>query len=210
MTPGKSLTVLLPLLCLLCTAQPALADTRPEEIAVLKERVRQDEKDADARFDLAMGLARTPWLEQGWQELLKVREMDPGYAQKVLERYEPIAKENPDNIEAWFRLAFGHFFTGLERKDSEARRKALEAFAKVLEIDPKYVWALNYLAYLTYEGGDLAGALAYAERAVQADAENAVAHFLKAQALVRQNRYWAAAPELALAMRLRAQAGFGD
>jgi len=195
---------------LLGIAGPARADTRPEEIAVLRERVREAEHDADARFDLAMGLARTPWLEQGWQELIKVRQMEPTYADKVIARYEPLVKENPDNIEAWFRLAFGHFFAGLERKDPESRRKAMDAFGKIVAIDPRYVWALNYLAYLTHDSGDLAGALALAERAVSAAPDNAVAHFLKAQALVRQNRYWAAAPELALAMRLRAQAGFGE
>lgn len=200
----------LALLVVLGAPGVARADTRPEEIAVLRERVREADRDPDVRFDLAMGLARTPWLEQGWQELLKVRELDPAYADKVIARYAPLVKENPENIEAWFRLAFGHFFAGLERKDPEARRQAVEAFGKILAIDGRYVWALNYLAYLTHEAGDLPGALALAERAVQAGPDNAVAHFLKAQALVRQNRYWAAAPELALAMRLRAQAGFGE
>lgn len=194
---------------LLLGALPAFADTSRDELLVLEYFAEQKPDDPDAHFDLAMAYARTPMLEKGWDYLQKVKVLDPGYADKVVARFEPIAADNPDNVEAHWRLAFAYYAKGRESGDAAATAKARSAFLKILDIDPQYVWAYNYLAYITYEQGDLPAAASLARKAVDVAPDNAVAHFLLGQALLKQNQPFAAAMSLAKAMQLRTAAGFG-
>lgn len=190
-------------------ALPALADTSRDELLVLEYMAEQKPDDPDVHFDLAMAYSRSPILEKGWDELQKVKALDPAYADKVIARYEPLVAENPDNVEAHWRLAFAYYAKGRESHDAAATSRARSAFQKILEIDPRYVWAYNYLAYITYEQGDLAGAASLARKAVEVGPDNAVAHFLLGQALLKQNQPFAAAMSLARAMQLRTAAGYG-
>lgn len=190
-------------------ALPAFADTSRDELLVLEYMAEKKPDDPDANFDLAMAYARTPMLEKGWDYLQKVKVLDPGYPDKVVSRFEPLAAENPDNVEAHWRLAFAYYAKGRESNDAASTAKARSAFLKILDIDPQYVWAYNYLAYITYEAGDLPGAATLARKAVDVSPDNAVAHFLLGQALLKQNQPFAAAMSLARAMQLRTAAGFG-
>ena len=93
-------------------AAPVLADTSRDELLVLEYMAEKKPNDPDAHFDLAMAYARTPILERGWDELQKVKALDPGYADKVVTMLEPLALENPDNVEAHWRLAFAYYAKG--------------------------------------------------------------------------------------------------
>ena len=192
-------------------ASPALAaDTSKAELDVLRQRVQAAPQDPNVHFDMAMGLARTSRLEEGWTSLKKVSELDPGYADKVIGTYAPLVTENPQNIEAQFRLAFGHYFKGLNFQDQgqaeaakEAKLQAKKAFGHIIETDPKYVWGYNYLAYLQAEEGDLPGAVETLKKAITVEPENAVSHFLIGQAYFRQGNHKDAVVEIGTAMRLR-------
>lgn len=194
------------------TALPALAaNTSKQELDMLRQRVASAPQDPGAHFDMAMGLARTSKLEEGWTSLSKVNELDPGYAEKVIATYGPLVAENPQNIEAHFRLAFGHYFQGhglQEQGQAEAARQAKlqakQAFRQIVKVDPGYVWGYNYLAYLLAEEGDLDGAVATLKEAIAVEPENAVAHFLIGQAYFRQGNHKDAVTEIGLGMRLRA------
>jgi tetratricopeptide (TPR) repeat protein len=190
-------------------APPAWADTTKEELAVVEYLAQQKPQDPDARFDLAMAYARTPVLEKAWEELQMVISLDKTYADKLIERLEPLAEESPHNVEAHWRLAFAYYFKGREGADKVAAAKARSAFEKILAIDPNYVWAYNYLAYMTYEAGDLAGAESLARKATEVAPRNAVAHFLVGQAMLKQGNPFGAAMSLARAMQLRSAAGYG-
>lgn len=186
------------------------ADTSKAELEVLRQRVQEDPQSADAHFDMAMGLARTSRLEEGWTYLKKVAELDPQYAEKVIATYSPLVEENPQNIEAQFRLAFGHYFKGLNLQEQgqaaeakEAKGRAKAAFVHIIETDPKYVWGYNYLAYLQAEEGDLSAAVETLKQAIAVEPENAVAHFLIGQAYFRQGNHKDAVLEIGTAMRLR-------
>lgn len=187
----------------------AAADTSLDELTVLQQRAKDLPASADAHFDLAMGYARTPLLEKAWGELQKVKDIEAGYADKAIAQFEPLVAENPQNIEAHFRLAFAYYFKGWQAANPVTRALAKSEFEHILTIDPKYVWALNYLAYLTYEDGKLDEALALAKRATEADSQNAVAHFLVGQGLLKLKQPFAAAMAFTRAMQLRGLAGFG-
>ncbi|MBM3268709.1 MAG: tetratricopeptide repeat protein [Candidatus Sericytochromatia bacterium] len=190
-------------------ATPAQADTGRDEILVLEQLARERAEDPDAQFDLAMGYARTPVLEKAIEALERVQALDKAYADKVIARFEPIAQENPENVEAHWRLAFAYYAKGRETATPAHVARARQAFEDILKLDSRHVWAYNYLAYITYEGGDLPGALDLARRAVEVGPDNAVAHFLVGQALLKQGQPFAAAFSLAKAMQLRSAAGYG-
>lgn len=181
---------------ILSLASPAFADTTKAELELLNQRVQEQPSNPDAHFDLAMGLARTSKLETAWSEIQKVNDMDRTYADKVISTYESLVKENPSNIEAHFRLAFGYYFKN--QKDL-----ARQQFEEILKLDPDYVWAYNYMGFFYAEGNDLAKAMEQWDKAIALHPDNAVAHFLKGQAHYRKGQIKEAASELALAMRLR-------
>lgn len=192
----KKLKIALCALCIGLMVTPAFADTSKEEIELLKQRVQEQPQSADAQFDLAMGLARTSKLEVAWSALKKVNELDASYADKVIERYTPLVQENPQNIEARFRLAFGYYFKN--QKDV-----ARSQFGEIIEVDPNYVWAYNYLGFFDAEKGEVAKAMELWKKAIQIDPKNAVAHFLIGQAHYRNGQMKEAAAEIAQAMKLR-------
>lgn len=207
-------TSLLMALGLALMVSPALAaDTSKAELEILRKRVETTPSDPGVHFDLAMGLARTSRLEEGWTSLKKVNELDAGYADQVIGTYAPLVEENPRNIEAQFRLAFGHYFKGLNFQDQgqadaakEAKLRAKAAFGQIIETDPNYVWGYNYLAYLMAEEGDLPGAVETLKKAIAVEPNNAVSHFLIGQAYFRQGNHKDAVLEIGTAMRLRGMA----
>lgn len=210
------------LLSLTLTAPVWAVDTSREELQQLQERVDQDSTNPDVHFDLAMGLARTVKLESGYAELKKISELDPTYADKVIARYQPLVAENKQNVEAFFRLAFGYYFKALNaqqtadslaRTDAEkaheaalevAKNKALakQAFEAIIANDPQYVWGYNYLGYLLFEGGEIDKGVEQWRKAITVE-DNAVAHFLIGQAFIKQGNVKEAVPEMARAMQLR-------
>lgn len=209
----RATSLLLALGIALMTAPAMAVDTTKAELEVLRKRVEAAPQDPSAHFDMAMGLARTSRLEEGWTSLKKVSELDAAYADKVIATYRPLVEENPQNIEAQFRLAFGHYFKGLNLQDQgqgdaakDAKLQAKKAFGHIIETDPQYVWGYNYLAYLMAEEGDLPGAVDTLKKAIAVEPNNAVSHFLIGQAYFRQGNHKDAVVEIGTAMRLRSMA----
>lgn len=181
------------------------------DLARLRARVNQAPDDPDAHFDLAMGLAHTSHLEEGWNELKKVNALDPHYVDTVIARYEPLVQQNGQNVEARFRLAFGYYFKALQDpSDAEGlKEKAGDQFRAILAVDPNYVWAYDYLGYLDAEKGDLTGAEHSWKKAIAVSPDNAAAHFLLGQAYYRGGDMAHAVTELATAMKLRSEDTLG-
>ncbi|MNK51652.1 cellulose synthase subunit BcsC [compost metagenome] len=209
----RATSLLMALGLALMTTPAFAADTSKAELDLLRQRVTASPQDPSTHFDMAMGLARTSRLEEGWTSLKKVSELDPAYADKVIATYAPMVDENPQNIEAQFRLAFGHYFKGLNFQDQgqadaakEAKLRAKKAFGHIIETDPQYVWGYNYLAYLLAEEGDLSAAVDTLKKAIAVEPNNAVSHFLIGQAYFRQGNHKDAVLEIGTAMRLRGMA----
>lgn len=187
------------------------ADTSAGDIAMLEQAVQKDPSNPVPHFELAMGLARTSHIEQGWKELKKVNAMDPTFVDQVIAQYEPLVQQNGSNIEARFRLAFGYYFKGVNDPAEQAAdtQKARDQFKAILALDPHYVWAYNYLGYLDASSGDIPSAVGDWKTAIQEDPNNAVAHFLLGQAYYKQGQMGDAVTELATAMKLKSADALG-
>ena len=113
------------------------------EIKTNQKNVSENPTSPEAYFDLSMSYAYTGMIERGLSALGKVKELDPHFDQIVVEKYEKLTKENPKNWKYWFKLAFGYYFS--EPKD---RERSAACFQKIIDQNPKHIWAMGYLALL--------------------------------------------------------------
>jgi Tfp pilus assembly protein PilF len=109
--------------------------------------------------------------------------------------------EFPRSSKLWFALGIAHF---ANRKHDEAT----VAFERAVELDPKFAPAIAYLGMIYDETGRYTDALALYERAVAADDRLAAAHYLAADALLRQTSPDLARAETHLARALEIDPAF--
>jgi Flp pilus assembly protein TadD len=143
-----------------------------------------------------MAFARTPFPERAWAALARVNALDPEYAARVTERYAASVEADPADLEARFRLAVGFYFRGRR----EAARQQLQ---QIVARAPKNAWALTYLGWLQTEAGHLDQAIGLWQKAISADPDLAMAHWLLGQAHFRKGRSGPAAQALRKAQTLR-------
>lgn len=192
----KTLRALMTLACLVALALPAQATTQTH-LEAARQAVAQHPDSPEAHFELAMAFARTAYLEQGWESLKRIQELDPGFASKVVERYEARVVEAPQDPEARFRLAFGYYF--LDKKD-----QALGQIEQLIALRPQDPWGYNYKGFLLAEQNRIDEAYQQWQRALTLDQDNAVTHYLIGQVHYRQGRFLQATKAIAQALRLRA------
>lgn len=192
------------ILCLLLTAScflPAEAwRITPELQKELKEKqaaVKANPQSADARFDLAITMAYTNNLQDGWNNLKKTVELDPDYRKKGLETYIKKVNENPSDWRLRFRLAFAYYF-------NDRKQEAIRELENVLKIDPYNVWAYGYIALIYGEMGDVDTAMEYTRRGLKIDSNVAALHLLLGEGYNRKGDKWKGFLEIMEAMRLRA------
>jgi tetratricopeptide (TPR) repeat protein len=187
---------------------PSILKQKQELLRELTERktyLAQHPADPDAHFELAMAMAYTGYLEEGWNELLKVNDLDKEYAPKVIKKFGAIVEQEPDNWKARFRLAFGYYFDGYLNKEQELvqKNKAIEQFEKILEKYPDNIWAYNYLGYVYADKGNIPRAIAIWKKSISLDPTVAATHFVLGHAYLRTGRYVDGVSEVGLALRLK-------
>jgi superkiller protein 3 len=87
-------------------------------------------------------------------------------------------KEFPRSPKLLFALGIAHF-------KNKKHDQAAVAFQKAVELDPKFASALAYLGLTYDESGNSAEAIALYKRALAADEKLPAAHYLVANALLR-------------------------
>jgi tetratricopeptide (TPR) repeat protein len=168
-----------------------------KELEQKQAAVRKSPNDPDARFDLAITMAYTNNLEDGWANLKKTVELDPGYKKKGLDLY---LKKVNGSLSDWrlrFRLAFAYYF-------NDRKKEAIRELDNVLKIDPYNVWAFGYIALIYGEMGETDRALDYTRRGLKIDSNVAALHALLAEGYNRKGDKWRGFSELMEALRLRA------
>jgi tetratricopeptide (TPR) repeat protein len=168
-----------------------------KELKEKQEAVRANPKSADARFDLAITMAYTNNIQDGWNNLKKTVELDPDYRKKGLETYIKKVTESPSDWRLRFRLAFAYYF-------NDKKRDAIRELDNVLKIDPYNVWAYGYIALIYGEIGDVDMAMDYTKRGLKIDSDVAALHLLLAEGYNRKGDKWRGFLEAMEAMRLRA------
>jgi superkiller protein 3 len=93
-------------------------------------------------------------------------------------RLNEAIKEFPRSPKLLFALGIAHF-------KNKKHDQAAVAFQKAVELDPKFASALAYLGLTYDESGNSAEAIALYERALAADEKLPAAHYLVANALLR-------------------------
>jgi len=168
-----------------------------KELAQKQAAVRANPKDPDARFDLAITMAYTNNLQDGWDNLKKTVELDPGYKKKGLENYISKVNASPSDWRLRFRLAFAYYFNDL-------KKDAIHELDNVLIIDPYNVWAFGYIALIYGEIGNVDTAMEYTKRGLKIDSNVAALHLLLGEGYNRKGDKWAGFREIMEALRLRA------
>jgi tetratricopeptide (TPR) repeat protein len=100
------------------------------------------------------------------------------------------------NAEDWFALALQY------EADPEAQTQAIDAYQRVLAIDPKHLDALINVGMLFYEQGELESAAGSFLRAVAVEGKSAVAHFNLGSVLEELGQLEASRKHLRIAVRL--------
>jgi tetratricopeptide (TPR) repeat protein len=100
------------------------------------------------------------------------------------------------NVTEWFALALQY------ESDPDTHFQAIEAYRRVLAVNPTHIEAVINLGMLSYEQGDLESASACFLRAVTGDPDNAVAHFNLGSVLDELGHLEAARRHLRIAVRI--------
>jgi len=167
------------------------------ELAAKQAAVRANPNDPDTRFDLAITMAYTNNLQDGWNNLKKTVELDPGYKKKGLNLYIKKVTENPGDWRLRFRLAFAYYF-------NDRKKDAIHELDNVLIIDPYNVWAYGYIALIYGELGETDTAMDYTRRGLKIDNNVAALHALLAEGYNRKGEKWNSFLEGLEALRLKA------
>lgn len=176
-----------------------------KEVEALKLQVEKDPNNPDLHFELAMAYSRSSSIEKGWPELQKVDDLDPGYADKLIKKSMAKLKANPKDTEVRYRLAFGYYFKGLKDKDDKFKKMARDEFDSIVKIDPKHVWAMNYLGYLYAEENNLDKAIELWKQSLAIDPNNPVTHFVLGHGYYRKGEVKKALMEIGKAFELRSK-----
>jgi tetratricopeptide (TPR) repeat protein len=109
----------------------------------------------------------------------------------------------PDFLEAWYNLGYTAQ-SAYERSHAESdRQAALACYAKVLDIDPRAMNALNNSGNLAYTVGDLATAQSDFERLLKYQSGSLEAHYNLAAVFVRRGDKAQAEGELEKALQIK-------
>ena len=185
------------LLAVSCSLAWRITPELQKELAAKQAAVRANPKSADARFDLAITMAYTNNIQDGWSNLKKTVELDPDYRKRGLEFYIKKVTESPNDWRLRFRLAFAYYFND-EKKD------AVRELNNVLKLDPYNVWAYGYLALIHGEMGNIDTAMDATRKGLKIDSNVAALHLLLSEGYYKKGDSWGGFVERMEALRLRA------
>jgi len=168
------------------------------EVHQKKAAVRQNPGSAQAHFDLAITYAYTNHIQEGWDELKKVNELDPNFKNTACQTYAQKVIENPADWKLRFRLAFAYYFAG-------KKKEAISELKNVLILDPYNVWAYGYISLIYGEMNEIDNSIEAAKSGLKIDNLVAALHLLLGEAYYRKNDSWNGFWERTAALRLKVQ-----
>lgn len=167
-----------------------------QELQAKQAAVKANPNNPNAYFDLAITMAYTNNLFDGWANLKKTVDLDPGYRQKGLDLYYQKVTASPNDWRLRFRLAFAYYFNG-------QKKEAIDQLKNVLVLDPYNVWAFGYIALIYGELGNTSEAMKYTRAGLKVDSNVAALHLLLSEGYYRQGDSWGGFRERVEALRLK-------
>jgi tetratricopeptide (TPR) repeat protein len=168
-----------------------------QEINVKKAAVAVNPMDPYSHFDLAITYAYTNHIQEGWDELKKVHEVDPKFRKAALPMFIQKVTANPQDWKLRFRMAFVYYF-------NNHKQDAIRELKNVLIIDNNNVWAYGYISLIYGEIGDIDTAMDFARKGLKIDNQVAALHLLLGEGYYKKNDPLQGFLERVEALRLRA------
>jgi tetratricopeptide (TPR) repeat protein len=196
----KKLTLILTLIFIFTGTTLAWQITKElqKELADKRAAVAKAPKDASARFDMAITYAYTNLIQEGWDELKKVNDLDPNFKNLAYKIYSQKVIANPADWRLRFRLAFAYYFAG-------KKPEAIRELKNVLILDPQNVFAYGYISLIYGEMNEIDQAIEYARAGLKKDELVAALHLLLSSGLYRKGDNWNGFWEASTAVRLKLQ-----
>lgn len=155
----------------------------PEDIKVdlkiAKKNLSQAPDSHACKFEMAMAYAYSGQIKKGWDMLKQVPEP---YADDVIKQYEPLEKKYPQEWRYPFKLAFGYYF----KKDKQG---AIDAFNRVLKIDPQHIWAMGFIGLVKGDMGKVDETIDICKKALEIEPNATAIHFLLGEAYRKKGQY---------------------
>jgi tetratricopeptide (TPR) repeat protein len=169
-----------------------------KEITEKKAAVSKSPKDANARFDLAITYAYSNNILDGWNELKKVNDLDPGYKSIAYTLWAKKVIAEPGNWKVRFRYAFSLYFNGKQQE-------AIDELQNVLILDPYNVFAWGYISLIYGEMDQVDKAIEAAKKGLKIDDRVAALHLLLAEGYYKKGDTWNGFWERSAAVKLKMQ-----
>ena len=109
-----------------------------DEVAEKEKALAANPNDPYAHFDMAITYSYSNKVQEGWDELKKVNDLDDNFAPAALAKYQDLVKKNPNDWKLRFRLAFALYF---DKKKQEAINQLYYIAGMEPKDDPKRIWA---------------------------------------------------------------------
>ncbi|MBI3899813.1 MAG: hypothetical protein HY308_16170 [Gammaproteobacteria bacterium] len=183
--------LIIPLLAMpwLCAhAEYTVAPDIAQEYRQLKAKAGQAPNDTELNFEYATCLSYLGKVEEGRTVLKHVRQLDPGFANKVLPKYLKKQQENPNDLKAKYRLGFLYYF-------KEDYAQALNLLGQVANSEPVgqlNAWALGYMGVVKGKLGKWDEAENLVQRALKIEPEAYGLHAALAVAQKKKGETFAA------------------
>ena len=165
------------------------------------ETLKADPGSPEAHFELAITYAYTNKIQEGWDELKKVHDLDKNFAPYALNKYTVLVAESPNDWKLRFRLAFALYF-------SDKKAEAIDEMKRIVDMepkdDPKKMWAYGYIGLIYGEIDQVTQGVKYIKKAIKMDSNVAALHLLLAGGYSKQGKSWDAFWEGVEALRLKA------
>ncbi len=203
----KTLSSKAPVPFVLETTSDALTIT--DDLRTLEEQAAAYPDNIEAQFLLAVAYSRTPHLEKALHTLQRTKKLIKRHPEKyavidgLMSDYEAMARYREADAMVYYRLGFGYYLKGyaiqkgyiVGEKDKPPLvskpwyDKAEWAMRQTMSVNPKDIWAKNYLGYFLVEQApeqNLDQATRLWEDSVQTDPVNPVAWVMLSQVAMKQ------------------------
>jgi len=174
-----------------------LTDELKDELEEKEWLVKVHPDDPNAYFDLAIAYSYSNKVEDGWNMLKKINQMDKGFAPKALEMYSKQVRYFPDDWKVRFRFAFALYF-------NDKKNEAIREFQQIIKDHPDNVFSYAYISVIYGELDDVGKAIEWAKKAIDVDSNVAAVHVLLAAAYYKNGQGILGFQETFEALRLRA------
>lgn len=185
------------------TTSDALTIT--DDLKILEKQAADYPDNIEAQFLLSVAYSRTPHLEKALHTLQRTKKLIKRHPEKyavidgLMSDYEAMARYRKADAMVYYRLGFGYYLKGYgiqkgyilgeKNKPQHWYDKAEVAMREVMVLNPKDIWAKNYLGYFLVEQApeqNLDQATRLWEDSVKTDPVNPVAWVMLSQVAMKQ------------------------